>query len=214
MKGFEKQFLELREVFPKLTSAVSEKDKSYTISGDLDIFDAKERYLDTFSILVIINNSFPKSVPQVIEVSHKIPRNDSRHISKDGVCCLEMDHVLLAEAKKGIELKKYFINRVYPYFANQVYYCRTGKYANGEWDHYFKGVIQYYSEVLCMNDYSLIIRFLEGIIGRCLPSRNDLCFCESTKYKKCYHSKSVDILSLVPLNRLIEDLKGFRNIAK
>lgn len=204
-----KHLLEVEESFPKLHFKWSDDLKSAILHGDLDICDKKGAYWDTFNIMVVVGSKYPFSVPVLIERSEKIPREDSRHISKEGVCCIDMDHKLLHEVRKGININEFLKNRVYPFFSNQLFFEENEEYANGEWDHQFDGIKQFYSTELNLKDPKLIIDVLTKILTNNLPARNDKCICGSTKHKLCHHMNSIEFLKQLPKRRLTKDLEGF-----
>lgn len=204
--------LDLEEVklyFPKLGFFV--KDKKYYLKGDLDICDSSGVYWDTFKVGIAIPEDYPYGVPLVLEISEKIPRESSRHISKDGLCCVDIDHELLYLARRGLKLVDFIRDKVYPFFANQLYFEENdGKYANGEYKHNFHGVRQFYSERLSLTEPAICVQFLERLVANNLPKRNDPCLCSSgKKYKRC-HEEKMEFLKSVGMEKLKADLDQFR----
>lgn len=195
------------ELCPKLKYYTN--DKGRVLKGDLDICDVKGQYWDTFEIGILIPLNYPYGVPIVAELSTKIPRIDDRHISKHGFCCVEIDHELQFLAKKGLSLFDFISEKVYPYFANQLYYEKEGHYAKHEHKHGFDGVRVFYAEKLNIQDYATAIKFLDSILNGRLPSRNDECFCCSGKKIKHCHYESLNFLRSIDIKRLTEDRKEF-----
>ena len=198
--------------FPKLKSRRNNEHEAWIIEGDLDICDTQGVYWDTFEIVIILDKKYPFSVPIVIERSTRVPREDDRHISKSGVCCLDIDHRLLRLATRGINLLDFITTKVYPFFANQLYFEEKGCYAGEEYAHRFKGVEQFYNHELNINTPEMAASFLELMISNKIPERNALCPCGSkTKYKKC-HQSAIEFLAQVGKERLKEDLVGFKKL--
>jgi hypothetical protein len=209
---FYKQFVLVERMFPKLKYSWSTSIKSFLISGDLDICDVYGNYWDTFNICLVVGDAFPYSVPILVERSKKIPRLESRHISEEGICCMDMEHKLLKRARRGLNIAEFIKEQVYPYFANQLYYQKEKKFANSEWDHNFKGVVQFYAEELGLTDPELIVMFLTKLLSKSLPERNAPCVCKVVKYKKCKHYDSMNFLSDLPRARLEKDLEEFQSL--
>lgn len=202
---------EIEEFFPKL--AYFETDKFQLVKGDIDICDTEGNYWETFKIAVVIPENYPFGVPQLFELSNIIDRSDKRHISKEGLCCVDMDHELIVKSRKGIKLVNYIKDEVYPFLSNQLYYQIEKKYASGDYKHYFEGVIQYYDQRLGLKKPELIIEFIEMILNNNLPGRNDPCPCGNGKFKFC-HEQRIDFLKSVGKDRLKKDLSGFRELAE
>lgn len=198
---------EVKRLFPKLVYCTS--DKLRALKGAIDICDSNGQYWDTFKIVVTIPEKYPYAVPVLVEISEKIDREDNRHISKGGICCVEITHELLYKARRGIKMVEFIREQAYPYLANQLYFDLEGNYANGEYGHYFDGVVQFYAEKLKLSDPNLIILILNQVIENKLPHRNDPCLCGKGKFKNC-HKKELEFLKTVGKAQLQEDLKGFK----
>ena len=199
--------------YPKLSFNWSEEHKSISLSGDLDICDFNGDYWDTFNVFIVTDwEKYPYSAPILIERSEKIPRRRERHISEEGVCCVDVNHKLLREAQKGISLLGFLTKWVYPFFANQLYYEEEKDYANGDWKHDFDGILQFYREELNLYDSPLILTVLKAIVSNSLPKRNELCLCGKKKSKRCDHNSAIDFLSKLPKEQLMEDIHNFRNL--
>jgi hypothetical protein len=113
--------------------------------------------------------------------------------------------------KVGTNILDFIRNKVYPYFANQVYRENAEHYAAGEYKHNFEGVQQFYTEDLGIEGAELAIQILQLIIANQLPGRNEPCICGKNKFKNC-HMESVDLLKLVPVDKLKEDLESFSKL--
>lgn len=209
---YSKTLAKINDRFPKLNAVFSKSGKLVKLSGDLDICDVKGVYWDTFKVEILIPDKFPYAVPEVFELSYKIPRENDRHISENGLCCLDMEHKLLRQARRGINLYEFIEKIVYPFFANQLYYEIEGRYANEEYPHGFKGVQLFYSMHLNLHESNAIIRILKAILKNELPGRNDLCPCQSGRKIKFCHKSEIDFLKSVGEARLIKDLEEFMQL--
>lgn len=208
---FENDFEEATPFFPKLKYRKIEKEKIWVVSGELEISDRVGDYWRTFAIAIYLSDSYPYCVPRVKEISKVIKRDDDWHIDEYGYCCLDIEHKMLLLKKRGMNLTDFIKNKLYPYFANQIFKESQGEYAAGEYLHNFEGVQQFYREELNIESVELAINILHGIIFKKLPERNEPCFCGKRKFKAC-HLNSVEFLRSMPIDRLKTDLDEFSKL--
>lgn len=211
-RNLNKDLEEIKFFFPKLK--FYQQKKRRFLKGDLDICDQEGNYLKTFEIAIDIPENYPYGVPLLFELSENIPRIEDRHINNNGLCCVDIDHELLLLARRGLRLFDFIRDKVYPYFANQLFYeFNDSKYANGEYEHRFQGVIQFYSNRLGLEDPKLIVSFLECLISNKLPGRNKPCLCNAgligKKYKHC-HEDAISLLKSIEKGKIMSDLIGFK----
>jgi hypothetical protein len=197
------------EIFPKLKPFWSAEVGIWFLKGELDICDNAGDYWGTYAITILIPKNYPFCVPLVQEDSKKIPREDYRHIAKNGYCCLDIAHRLLYISRNGISIVDFIRQKVYPYFANQLYYDKHGCYAGDEYAHDFAGVKQFYRESLGLLDNNSAIAILKSILSKKTPGRNEPCPCKSEKkFKRC-HLESVEFLLALGRERLLKDWEEF-----
>lgn len=209
---FERDFLEVEKRFPKLKYTWSSKYKTWVIAGELDICDIEGVYWDTFNIAMGVPQSYPYCVPVVIEKSEIIARDIDWHISPEGICCLDVTHNLIALSKLGINICSFIIDKVYPYFANQLYKLAENKYAGKEYAHHLDGVIQYYLEEHNLPNKAAVIAILQQITTKSFMGRNETCPCGSGRKVKHCHLRSIDTIKTLGNVRLISDLKNIKEV--
>jgi hypothetical protein len=205
-----KDIKEVNNAFPKLN--YFDKSEGIFFKGELDICDTKGNYWDTFTIGITIPKNYPFGVPLLFEISNIIPREDDRHIDKNGLCCVDIEHELLYLSRQGIRIIDFIRDKVYPFFANQLYFKEEGKYSNGEYKHRFEGIVQFYNERLNITDNKEAIKILQTLLEGKNHSRNELCFCGSEKKLKHCHLESVIFLKTLGNKCLIRDLEEFEKI--
>lgn len=203
---FEKDYIKVEESFPKLSYKWNSESRFWVISGDLDICDIEGKYLDTFNIIIGIPQNYPNCIPIVVEKSTIIPRDIDWHISNEGLCCIDIEHNLIAMSKKGININLFIREKVYPYFANQLYKLSEGKYAGKEYSHHFDGIIEYYIEYLNLISIDTTIHFLERILSNSFVGRNNKCPCGSEKLIKDCHLDQIKTIKSIGKNKLQKDL--------
>ncbi|WP_194766493.1 hypothetical protein [Tamlana sp. I1] len=152
-------------------------------------------------------SNYPNVTPAVKEISTKIERNWDYHISEEGICCLAIPHKLLVAERRGINFTQFYQEFIYPFFTNHQHKLRTGKYANGEFEHHEKGILQFYSEELKTKDLTFTQKIIQAAIGKLKIGNNDKCpICNANKFKKCCKPKANKILRY-GLKRLRDDLE-------
>lgn len=203
----DKDIHEVLEIFPKLK--LFEKEKKKILSGEIDIFDAADNYLDSFTINVAIPRNYPYGFPLLFETSNKFEHIPDRHIDEDGSCCVcslqEVDLI----SQKGISMKDFFLGYVIPYLANQLYFNIEKEWANGDYDHGAEGILQYYRELFELDRIEEIFELL-SFLNKNRMNRNDTCFCgKKQKLKRC-HLQTYTIIKFLSKSRIEVDLLGLK----
>lgn len=198
------------EVYTSFKYYKNYNKKNCYLIGDLDVCDLEGNYYETFRIKIYINkDGYPFTTPIVQEITEIIMRADENHIDEGGFCCLDMEHILEKESRKGINLTTFYKNKIYPFFTNYIFKKETGAYANGEYAHFFDGVVQYYKEELGIEDFKIITNIIYAVASNSIPNRNELCLCGSKlKIKQC-HLIKINSLKSLSKSRLISDLINF-----
>lgn len=207
---FEKDFAEVEDRFPKLKYLWSAQHKTWIIVGELDICDTEGVYWNTFNIAISVSQGYPYCIPVLIEISEIIPRDIDWHISSEGLCCIDVSHNLIAMSKIGINICKFISDKIYPYFANQLYKLTVNKYAGKEYAHHLDGVIQYYIEDHLLPNKHAVISLLEKIVMKSRIGRNDKCPCGSGKKVKHCHRQSIETIKTLGMERVKTDLENIR----
>lgn len=202
---FERDFKDVKDYFPRLSYTWNQEGKTWVVRGELDICDVEGVYWNTFDIAILVPEAYPYCVPIIIERSEIIPRDIDWHISKEGICCVDSDNSLLAMSKRGINLKDFLSDKIYNYFANQLYKLQEREYAGEEYKHFTEGTIQYYIEELRIPSIEHILVFLNKILSKGDLTRNKLCPCGSgRKIKKC-HEKEIDTIKSFGRSKIEKD---------
>ncbi len=206
-----KDIAQVLDCYPKL--ALVKKKNSKCLIGDIDVFDSKGTYLDSYGIRVNIPVNYPYSFPELFETSQKFPHIADRHISDDGSCCVCSLQEADMMGQKGISIIDYFRLYVIPYLANQIYFDHTGKWANGDYEHGIYGIFQFYRELFKVERIEEAIELL-SFLSTNKMNRNDLCFCESgLKFKRCHLEAYRKIKGFTP-KRILVDLTALKQLEK
>lgn len=203
--------MEVLEMFPKLKLIDDKKKKS--LIGEVDVFDTLGNYVNSYEIKVLIPVNYPYGFPSLFETSNKFEHSDSRHISDDGSCCVCSLQEADEHRQRGITIKDFFLKYVIPYLANQLYFDSENKWANGDWEHGFDGIFQFYREVFKTDDLEKILALLI-LINSGKLNRNSSCFCgEGKKLKHC-HFKEYNKIKDLSMARINCDILILKQLIK
>ncbi len=199
----------MKELFPKL-NLISLDGEVPSFEGELEICDSNNIYWDSFQIRIMSSKNYPYGVPETYEVTEKIERIADRHISHNGLCCLNIHHALQHHASKGLSITDYTKKYVYPFFANQLYFEQEGSFASKEYAHGFAGVAQFYNEQMGITNPIVATNILEAILTQKFPKPDSPCICGSTRSFASCHLTATQYLDSIGRNTLKMDLNYFR----
>jgi len=82
---------EFLQDYPRMAIRPASAGSSVTLSGIFD-FSAKsnseDEITDSYRLRILVPSAFPRSLPEVTETGHRIPRNGEHHVNPDGTLCL------------------------------------------------------------------------------------------------------------------------------
>ncbi|WP_299159163.1 hypothetical protein [uncultured Tenacibaculum sp.] len=200
--------------FYKFERVKLDNSDELAIVGTVDVVDEIGVHWKSYKIVILLNEeNYPNIIPKVFELTDIIERDWDYHVSKKGYCCLDIPHKLIKQKRRGINLTEFYKNVIYPFFANHQFKLAKGSYANGEYEHYDKGIIQFYKEEFGLIDVEVIIKHIELAVGEYKAEPNRECpICGKPKYKKCCKPISNSLL-VYGISRLKSDLELFRKRA-
>ena len=187
--------------FPNL-SIKSQGNNKY-LKGILDV-NGWGYYL----IEIRYKEGYPKRYPSLFEVGGEIPNVPDYHRYSDNSCCLTVDADEILKCKNGITVKSFIDNVVIPFFANQLYKKKKGRFLN-EYPHGKDGIKKYYYSILKTTNNKNILNIYNYAFGvnKIDIQRNQLCFCNSgIKFKNC-HLTIIEDLKRIGKNQVSKDLK-------
>ncbi len=194
--------------YPKFSTI--KQGKEHVLDGELDVIADDGTLFDRFHIRILLTKQYPQSLPKVFEIDGRIPKEPDRHINAltDNSCCLCIPMKARLFIRGGYNIVKFYEELVLPFFANQVYYERKGKWANGEFDHGIRGVIQFYEEIFQTNDHSKIVYGLKIVQGRFKPPLDFMkCFCGRNKTYSSCHKTTISTLTYVLKDYVRDDIE-------
>lgn len=182
------------------------KDGMYIFTGNYYLKNDEGKLIKSFNIRIILLKNYPNVVPIIFSTSDEIEKIDDYHISKEGIICFDHTYNLNKIASGGLRLYD-FIEHYFPKYFSWVLLKQNGKAEKlKEWAHQDEGTIQYFQEILRINDIEKISSFLECYLRVSKPRRNERCYCGSgIKLKKC-HLDAVNTLRATSRKELQGDL--------
>lgn len=204
----QKHFLDAQERYPKLQNLI-QADNTWKINGVIDVIDDEGGYWDSYEVSIVMLDDYPDSLPILVETSNKIERHIDWHMISGGVCCLSTQAKMFYELKGDITLVKWLNEFAHPFLANHVYRLKTGHYANEEFSHGNKGILEGWKKIIQVEDNIQILTYLQQMIGIKGLSLNQKCFCGSgKKYKRCYLLNRKDHLLNIPTSQIVKDINA------
>lgn len=170
--------------FPMMVAFI-DGDKVF-VRGNLQLKDDKYGIIDQYTIEVELPRNYPKGTPIVRELNNKIPKVIDRHINPDGALCLFIPDEKWKYYPDGKSIVDFIKGPVNSYLLSQSYFEQTGKYLFGERPHGAKGILEFYGEILQINDVDIIKTFI-AYLSKPRAKGHWLCYCKSGKKLRNCH---------------------------
>lgn len=185
------------------------EDNTIFIRGKLQI--AK---IAVFDIEIKLPDDYPNSLPEVKELGGKIPISGERHINYDGTCCLTVPVKMHQDLGKDYSITDFIEKFVVPFFANQVYYEIRGLWANGDYSHGDRGILECYKDILKLSNLQQITELMK-IAQQIFPKTTKTCPCGSgKKLRDCHLPELINLKATIPTNLLKKNYKTFMSYIK
>jgi len=200
IKRMEFQFDELLDKNPLLSMRFC--DNTAIITGVYSIYERLEEYdmelyEDFFDIEIRVEDDFPKSIPKVKELGHRVRSVSYEHINPDGTLCLEVDTKILIDLNKNPTLLYFSEEFIKTYFISFLFFKRHGKFPFGERSHGEDGYLEFYSELFSITNKEAARKLLSLLFNGGLKG-HVLCSCDSgRRYRNC-HREQINILMESP----------------
>ena len=187
-----------------------EIDGAIHITGRLDIGLGDE---DQFDIDIVLDDSYPYSMPRTYETGGRVPRVLDRHYytGDDAGCCLCMPHLFRKRFPVGAPISVYINQLVVPYFQNQVHYEITGSYVS-EYAHGFAGIYEYYTELFGVSEPLIILRLIKAVLARDVRGARPCPCGGKRKQRKCHLKSMKELKRYMHDGQLTLDAENFKKI--
>ncbi|MBK7800087.1 MAG: SEC-C domain-containing protein [Saprospiraceae bacterium] len=193
---FYKDFIKAKVHFPEIEYEILKNHAfKYKLLGNFKIVDDEGTLWGEFKTAIYFKSNYPLGFASLQEVSEKIPREDKRHINRDGVCCFCDPLKQIEMEMKPFSIYDFIKEYTIPFFANQIYYEHFGEFKNGDYSHGEEGIWETLEEEFGTKNRTEIKSKLEYINSK--PGRNSLCYCGSNlKLKHCHWEMANQIRKL------------------
>jgi len=191
---------------------VYKDNRPVSLQGVFKIIDNEGVLQEQFEIKILIPKQYPHGFPILIETSTLIPREDDRHISKEGFACVEITQKANIIAKRGISISQFVDRYVYRYFCWQLLYeyDENARDHLEEWRHKNDGVFDFYIETIGTKGVQVLIAVLELAIMSS-PNPYFVCPCGAEKKLKWCHWQTLLDIRKIGLPQLKIDLEFLKS---
>ena len=112
---FKKEAEFIQNEYPGLMLDGDDMSIAPSISGIIQLEDAKGFFIDSYTIKIVPPADYPNHFPYVFETGGRIPINVDWHVYPDGHCCISSIPEEMLICKNGINLRSFIENQVKPY---------------------------------------------------------------------------------------------------
>ena len=176
------EFLELHQFLaskPKMR-LTSYDDNGVTIEGEYDVHAQMEGFNaihDTYSLKLHFPKWYPREIPTVLEVGHRIKRDSDHHTYGDGSFCLGSEINIKAILSEAATISD-FVDRVLsPFLYSISYKLKYGIFPYGDLAHGEAGLIDDYEKLFQIQGKKSVIGVL-NVLGKRKRVANKLaCPC-------------------------------------
>ena len=156
---------------------------------------------DRFRLRITVPDGFPRTLPEVTELNHKIARTAENHVNPDGTLCLGSPLGLRVAMADGQSLSDFSDRCLVPFlYATSLRLSGQLGFYFGELDHGAVGVFQDYKRIFGVTTEAatLICTQMLSIKKRVANKRQCPCSCGRRLGKCPLHLRINSIRSLVP----------------
>lgn len=202
------------EQYPKLQVVRHEGDTCIEGEFLLDVEVMGVPLYETYTIRIIIPPDYPKVMPELVELSNKIPTT-FEHKNADQYCCLGVPGNLAFEFYKDPTLLHYVQDMVTNYFSSVKWHEIYGNCPFSERSHGAKGLFEFYRQYWNVEDDALAMRLLLSALLPGTYRGHQKCLCGSNKIaRKCHGPQYLKIFSLLSKEALEYDCATMFNDLK
>jgi len=163
-----------------------------------------------YGICVLLPGRYPKQPPVLFCNDPKLPiGNIDRHIMDDGSACLGVYADIMIRWSMKPDIVNFFENFAAPYLVWQAYYDAHQEPPSwGQRSHFAGGVIEYYAELLGLNERQSIIEFMRLLARKTRPKGHERCPCGSgERLRNCHRQLLYSTREKVAWEYVAKDLQ-------
>jgi hypothetical protein len=126
-------------------------------------------------------STYPEREPTAYETGGRFPRENDRHFSEGGSCCLWLPPRSKWDPRDPDALLR-FLDQLVAFYDDQLVYEAMGRWPRAEWGHGAVGYVEYLLEEL-----GGATAVLDALAAGAVPGPNVPCPCgNGRKYKRCH----------------------------
>ena len=159
---------------------------------------------DAFSILIILPQDYPNSLPTVQETGGRIPAGF--HQYPDRTLCLGAPVEVWRRFKDDPRLVAFVETLVVEYLYGYAYFEKHGEMPFGELSHGAQGIREYYQELFETDNVQIVLALLKPMADGKYRGHLD-CPCGSRKIlRKCHGPSMLELMKDQPKKRFLSDV--------
>lgn len=162
------------------------------LTGGFEIREAGH-LLEAFALDIELSQSSPRDLPSVWETGGRIPRvRDPHHVNEGGdeTLCVVLPDAYWYHHPQGLTLAGFLAGPLRDHLAGQAVVLRGGSWPAGEWDHGTDGAIEFYREVLEVEDDAVLFDLMLSELSN-RSKRRMRCPCGSGKLRRHCHGATL-----------------------
>jgi hypothetical protein len=192
--------------YPTLAWHKNEDTGELSLEG-IFVYDTQSGIRDEIKICVVFPAFYPEQEPRAYEAGNRFLHTLERHFYEDsyreGRCCLWLPPNSKWNADDSESLLV-FLDELVMFFDRELIFDATGKWPGPQYDHGYNGYTEWIMEVLG-GDQQVLAKLSPLLSSSMKVSRNELCPCGRTKYKRC-HLHSVERIRREVGTKILEKL--------
>jgi hypothetical protein len=194
----------------KLNSKLVLEQESVVIRGTYGIsIPDSTRHIE-YGIFILMPNNYPKQLPIMFCNDPKLPIGDiDRHIMDNGSACLGVYADTMTRWSLKPDIVNFLESFVAPFLVWQAYYDAHQKPPPwGERSHFADGIIEYYAELLGINNRQTVVEFMKLLARKNHPKGHEVCPCGSgIRLRNCHRELLYRIREKVAWQYVAVDLQ-------
>jgi len=125
--------------------------------------DGYEIIQDTYKLRIIFSNRYPRSLPKVIELDNRIPRDSEYHTYEDGSFCLGSEIKLKSILFEHPSITDFVEKILNPFLYAISYKMQYSLCPFGELDHGEEGLVDDYKQFFYVSDKASVLHVLRAL---------------------------------------------------
>ena len=162
---------------------------------------------DTYRVLILFPEDYPKSTPTCKEIDNRIPKE--YHTNPDDALCLGTELEVYRKFIKNKTIIGFIENLLIPFLYRFSFIQKYNEEPFPDRVHGLKGIIDFYLQEFKCNDFDAVVNFLT-ILSKKKIRGHHRCPCGSSDQLRNCHMKKVRELAKFPKKIYKNDLRQYQ----